>query len=95
MLPADARSKWSPDLLTDSRVSHRWDEGKVVGPWFAPRTSGIKPLLAPGSAWGNGDILWDAYLGSEFVWASQIGQVRRRQNGRRDRPLPERTCGEG
>jgi hypothetical protein len=70
MMPADARSKWSSTLLTDGRVTHRWDEGKVVGRWFAPRTSGIKSELAAGSAWGDGEILWDAYLlyGADARW---------------------------
>ncbi len=62
MMPADSRSKWSAALLTDNRVIHQWDEGKSVGRWFAPRTAGIMPQLATGSAWGNGEILWDAYL---------------------------------
>ena len=70
MMPADSRSKWPAALLTDSRVTHWWDEGKVVGRWFAPRTAGIKPQLAPGSAWGDGEILWDAYLlyGTNARW---------------------------
>jgi hypothetical protein len=51
-------------------VSHRWDEGKVVGRWFAPQAPGLKPQLASGSAWGDGDILWDAYLlfGADARW---------------------------
>jgi hypothetical protein len=70
MMPADARTKWSSTLLHDARVSHRWDEGKVVGRWFAPRTAGIKAQLAAGSAWGDGDVLWDAYLlyGADARW---------------------------
>ena len=70
MMPADSRSKWSADLLTDGRVIHRWDEGTLVGRWFAPRTAGIQPQLAPGSAWTDGDILWDAYLlyGADARW---------------------------
>ena len=62
MMPADSRAKWSANLLADSRVLHRWDEPKAVGTWFAPRTNAIKPQLAPGAAWGDGEILWDAYL---------------------------------
>lgn len=70
MMAADARSKWSPSPLTDNRVSHRCDDGKVVGRWFAPRTAAIEPQLASGSAWGNGEILWDAYLlyGADARW---------------------------
>jgi len=62
MYPGDARSKWPPNLLTDERVLHRWDEPKAVGQWYAPLTASIRPELAQGSQWKDGAILWDAYL---------------------------------
>ena len=70
MMPADSRAKWSANLLPDSRVLHRWDESKTLGTWFAPLTNAIKPQLAPGAAWGDGEILWDAYLlyGADARW---------------------------
>ena len=70
MMPNDSRGKWSANLLTDSRVIHRWDEPKVVGTWFAPRTEAIRPQLAPDSAWGKGEVLWDSYLlyGADARW---------------------------
>ena len=70
MMPADSRAKWPANLLTDSRALHRWDEPKAIGAWFAPRTDGMTPQLSPGSAWGNGPILWDAYLlyGADSRW---------------------------
>lgn len=70
MMPKDSRDKWSPNLLTDSRVVHRWDEPKTVGTWFAPRTEAMRAQLSPESAWGKGDVLWDAYLlyGSDARW---------------------------
>ena len=70
MLPADSRAKWPANLLTDSRVVHRWDEPKTLGTWFAPRTQAIRGQLAPNAAWGNGPILWDAYLlyGADARW---------------------------
>jgi hypothetical protein len=61
MFPGDARSKWRPDLLTDPRVIHRWDEEKVVGRWYGERKSALRPKLTAESNW-NGDILWDAYV---------------------------------
>ena len=69
MFPGDARSKWPPSLLTDRRVTHRWDEGKLVGMWYGGYTNEIRAELSPGSSW-NGDILWDAYLfyGSDARW---------------------------
>lgn len=69
MFPGDARSKWPPSLLTDRRVIHRWDEGKLVGMWYGGHTNEIRMQLSPGSSW-NGDILWDAYLfyGADAKW---------------------------
>ncbi len=69
MFPGDARSKWPPSLLTDSRVIHRWDEGKLVGIWYGDHAAAMRPQLAPGSRW-NGQILWDSYLlyGPDARW---------------------------
>ena len=33
MVPGDSRSEWPPELLTDARVEHYWDEAKAVGTW--------------------------------------------------------------
>lgn len=70
MMPNDSRAKWSPTLLTDSRVIHRWDEPKTIGRWFAPQTPAMRPQLSDGSAWSDGDALWDAYLlyGADAKW---------------------------
>ena len=70
MVASDSRSKWPAGLLSDNRAIHRWDESKVVGRWFAGQTSGIRSQLAPGSAWGDGETLWDAYLlyGADARW---------------------------
>ncbi len=71
MFPGDDRSKWPPNLLTDARVIHRWDEPKAVGLWYAPHTASIRSELAPGSQWRDGAILWDAYLlyGTDTKWS--------------------------
>ena len=71
MFPGDARSKWPPDLLTDARVIHRWDEPKAAGLWYAPLTASMRRELAPGSSWSDGAILWDAYLlyGADAKWS--------------------------
>jgi hypothetical protein len=70
MVATDSRSEWPAALLSDNRGIHLWDESKVVGRWFAERTSGIKSQLAPGSAWRDGEILWDAFLlyGADARW---------------------------
>jgi hypothetical protein len=69
MYPGDERAKWPPSLLTDSRVIHRWDEGKLVGMWYGGHTSEIRAQLSQESSW-KGDILWDAYLlyGADARW---------------------------
>ena len=51
MFPGDARSKWPPSLLTDHRVIHRWDEGKIVGMWYGSHTTEIRAELSPGPRW--------------------------------------------
>ena len=35
MYPGDARWRWDGDGMTDSRVTHYWDEQKSVGTWFS------------------------------------------------------------
>jgi hypothetical protein len=69
MFPGDARSKWPPELLTDLRVVHRWDEGKTVGRWYGQHTSVMQAQRTPESKW-TGEILWDAYLlyGADARW---------------------------
>ena len=63
MYPGDAQSKWSSQLLTDSRVEHRWDEPKSAGRWFMTNLNSLRP-----SRGGDGrfpqqvDALWDCYL---------------------------------
>ena len=73
MFPGDARSKWPPSLLTDRRVVHRWDEGKLVGMSYGGHANEIRAQLSPGSSW-NGDILWDAYLfyGADARWDESV-----------------------
>jgi hypothetical protein len=63
MYPGDAYSKWPSQLLTDSRVEHRWDEPKAAGRWFLSNLGSLRP-----SRGGDGvfpqrvDALWDSYL---------------------------------
>ena len=61
MFPTDARSKWPPNLLTDPRVVHRWDEPKAVGRWFGEHAAYMRAQLTQHSSW-DGDILWDSYI---------------------------------
>jgi hypothetical protein len=65
MLPTDARSRWgwTGGILDDPRVVNYWDEGKVVGRWYAqhdPENS-------------DGGIIWDAYYlyGPDVEWTEK------------------------
>jgi hypothetical protein len=63
MYPGDEESRWPRELLTDSRVEHRWDEPKTAGHWFLANLQSLHP-----SRGGDGvfpqrvDALWDSYL---------------------------------
>lgn len=48
----DARALWPAGALTDRRVTHFWDEGRIVGTWY-----GRHPDYLAGA-----QLLWDAYL---------------------------------
>jgi hypothetical protein len=62
MFPGDSRSEWPPELLTDPRVTHRWDEAKVVGTFFGQNKSTIQAQLTSDSNGTGGAVLWDSYL---------------------------------
>jgi hypothetical protein len=72
MFPGDSKSEWPPELLTDSRVVHRWDEPKAVGTFFGQSRSKMQAQLTSDSNGTGGDILWDSYLlyGPEARWDS-------------------------
>lgn len=64
MLDGDKRQAFQPELLTDSRVTHLWDEQKVVGRWFAENFE-VEDF--------GGPITWDAFFlfGSDAEWANK------------------------
>ncbi len=64
MYGTDRRSAWPDDILTDRRVTHKWDEGKVVGTWYARELYDLMPRVAPKATGLGGPlpVLWDAYL---------------------------------
>lgn len=70
MYPNDGRDKWPPDALSDPRVLHYWDEGKVLGGWYGERLADIQGQMAAGSRGFEGPVLWDAFLvyGPESRW---------------------------
>jgi hypothetical protein len=60
MYPGDERSKWDGSILPDSRVTHFWDEDRLVGRWMVDK----------GVVHYRGKIVWDAYLlfDRQAVW---------------------------
>lgn len=62
MFPGDARAKWPATLLTDPRVTHRWDEAKIVGTWYGRHKDVMRSRLTEDSNGTGGDVLWDSYL---------------------------------
>lgn len=68
MLATDAREEWDPSALADERVSHFWDEERVVGQSLADQSVGDL---------GSSGIVWDAYFvfGPEAGWGSAPGPL--------------------
>jgi hypothetical protein len=65
MYPGDARSKWSAALLADPRVSHYWDESRVLGELYMNQLPAILARRAPATLPPSADLMWDAF----FVYA--------------------------
>lgn len=61
----DVRTEWDPELLSDARVSHYWDEECVSGFWFSEHVTGQKP------------VAWDAYFlyGADATWDDTLGPL--------------------
>jgi hypothetical protein len=53
MMTSDQRAEWPSKLLTDRRVTHFWDDRKLLGNWYAMFREFSK---APG------DVVWDAFF---------------------------------
>jgi len=60
MYPGDNRSKWRGDLLSDSRVTHFWDQAKAIGRLLASHPDINFPRKT----------LWDSYVlfGRDAIW---------------------------
>ena len=59
MLATDLRSKWDGRILTDSRAVHFWDEGRVVGTWYAEQRG-----------FSAHSVEWDTFYlyGADSLW---------------------------
>jgi hypothetical protein len=62
MYPTDERSRWPAGLLTDARVSHRWDEERLVGRWYWDELPQIREGKAAESLVPEQGPMWDAYF---------------------------------
>ena len=68
MLPSDARDKWNPKLISDSRAKHFWDADRSVGKWVSQNVKTCEHL---------GPIAWDSYylLDSDASWDDTLGSI--------------------
>ncbi len=62
MYPGDARSKWPATALTDVRVTHLWDEQRLVGTMYLSRLPLMLDRRAPKTMTPEADALWDAFF---------------------------------
>jgi hypothetical protein len=64
MMSSDQRSQWPSIMLTDGRVTHFWDDRKLLGNWYAMFKEFSK---------ASGDAVWDAFFvyGSGSRWTDQ------------------------
>jgi hypothetical protein len=62
MMWSDSRDRWPPDVLTDPRVVHFWDEDKLAGRWYEENVTRQEPA--------SDRIEWDAYFlhGPDVSW---------------------------
>ena len=70
MYPGDARERWRPTLLDDSRALQFWDNAKVMGRLFFNHLPTLAARQVSPSVAIEGDVLWDAYLlyGPDARW---------------------------
>ena len=64
MMTSDQRAEWPSKLLTDRRVTHFWDDRKLLGNWYATFREFSK---------GSGNAVWDAFFvyNSDSRWTDQ------------------------
>jgi hypothetical protein len=62
MYPGDARAKWPPTLLTDERVSHYWDQQRVLGTAYLLNLPAMLDRRADATLSPTADSMWDAFF---------------------------------
>jgi hypothetical protein len=77
MFPGDSRAKWRADLLTDTRVSHFWDERRAVGNLYFQDLPRMWERRAAETVLPQDLVLWDAYLlySPDAAWGEQLPET--------------------
>jgi hypothetical protein len=68
MIPTDRQDRWDPDLLSDKRVRHYWDENRVLGTWISDHVEECEHLSP---------VDWDSYylFDSDGVWSDTFEPI--------------------
>ena len=73
MMTSDQRAEWPSKLLTDRRVTHFWDDGKLLGNWYATFKE-----FSKGSGKGSVGCVFRLWLRFKVdrsaVWFDRLGQ---------------------
>jgi hypothetical protein len=74
MYPGDSRSKWPQALLTDTRVTHFWDQPRALGVSYLTRLPAMLDRRAPGTMPPSADAMWDAFYvyGPDARWEDPV-----------------------
>jgi len=74
MYPGDTRSKWPSTLLTDSRVTHHWDERRALGTAYLLNLTTMLDRRAEATLMPTADAMWDAFYvyGAEGRWGDPM-----------------------
>ena len=69
MLPGDDRSACNPNLMSDPRVTHYWDNAMSLGTWLAQQPEYESLIFGP--------VAWDTFLlyGPEAQWTDVPGPL--------------------
>jgi hypothetical protein len=62
---SDVRSAWDENVMPDARVTHYWDEERLVGQWLAEHTSADRDGMIYGAYWDryflySPDATWES-----------------------------------
>lgn len=85
MYPGDHRSQWPRELLDDPRVIHFWDEGKLLGRFYA-RQLGVEGILWDAYVLYDGKATWADTPSAHVGWGRTVIGARRKLE-REIRPL--------